>query len=127
MSVASKERRYQARRERYWLARYEARRSLRRARTSFRLALSSSLVSLALALDVVLPLTQLRPEPSAATRFDIWCGVAGTAFAAVVLAAASVALPRHAFNVRLDLDSSDRRLARTRLKLLRLRVLERSV
>lgn len=127
MSTASRERRYQARREKYWLARYEARRSLRRARTAFRLALSSSLASLALALDVVLPLTQLRPEPSAAARFDIWCGVAVTAFAAVCLATASVALHRHAFNVRLVLDTSSRRLARTRLKLLRLRVTERSV
>lgn len=123
----SKERRYIARREKYWLARYEARRSLRRARIAFRLALSSSLVSLALALDVLLPLTQLRPEPSAAARFDIWCASGFTALTAGCLATASVALHRHAFNVRLTLNSSDRRLARTRLKLLRLRVLERSV
>lgn len=123
-----KERRYIARREKKcWLARYEARRSLRRARAAFRLALWSSMVSLALSLDVVLPLTQLRPEPSAAARCNIWCGVAATAFSAVCLATASVALHRHAFNVRLTLNSSGRRLARIRLKLLRLRVLERSV
>ncbi|WP_186020537.1 hypothetical protein [Burkholderia gladioli] len=123
----SKERRYIARREKYWLARYEARRSLRRARAAFRLALSSSLVSLALALDVLLPLTQLRPESSPEVRFELWCGAAGTAVAALCFATASVALHRHAFNVRLALNSSDRRLARTRLKLLHLRVSEKPV
>lgn len=126
MSTGSKERRYRARRERYWLARYEARRALRRARTSFRLALSSSLVSLALAMDVLLPLTQLRPEPSPQVRFELWCGAVGTAVAALCFATASVALHRHAFNVRLTLDTSSRRLARTRLKLLHLRATERS-
>ncbi|WP_176322321.1 hypothetical protein [Burkholderia vietnamiensis] len=126
MGTASKERRYIARREKYWLARYEARRSLRRARTAFRLSLCASLVALALALDVLLPLTQLRPPPSAYVRFELWSASAVTAFTAVCFAVGSVALHRHAFNARLALSTSNRRLARTRSKLLHLRAMGKS-